>query len=815
MDRVASWMSEQGWTSFAYQRATWEAYRAGRSGLVHAPTGVGKTYAAALGPMVEALEDPDTPPGRMIWLTPLRALATDTTVNLQAAAAGLGLNWQIEKRTGDTSASRKAKQRKQLPHALVTTPESLSLLIGSPEAERLFQNVRAVICDEWHELLASKRGVQTELCLARLRHFAPELRIWGLSATLGNTDQAMRVLLGDRAEQGVLIRGEMAKQIDVVTLLPETMERFPWAGHIGIKLVDQVVTAVDEAATSLIFTNTRSQSEIWFQALLKARPDWLGAIALHHGSLERAVRDEVEELLRAGKLKCVVCTSSLDLGVDFSPVERVFQVGSPKGIARLMQRAGRSGHQPGARSVVIGVPTNAFELVEFAAARVAAGRGEIESREPLVRTLDVLAQHLVTVGLGGGFEEEAMLAEVRTTHAFAQMTDQEWAWVLDFVKRGGETLKAYPHFAKLVPRDGRLVVEDRQIARMHRMSIGTITADQAVVVRFKHGKKLGTIEESFITRLKPGQCFTFAGRLLQLVRYRNMTAEVAPAKRKQATVPRWQGGRSPLSTQLAAAVREQLDGARLDRYEGAEMEAVRPILELQKRWSHLPAPGELLIESLSSRDGHHAFVFTMAGRLVHEGLGSLLAYRIAQLAPRSLTVTGNDYGIELLSPDPLELDETQWRKLLSTENLMLDLLACLNATGLARQRFRSIARVAGLVFQGYPGQGKSSRQLQASSDLFFDVFADFDPENLLLDQARREVLERELEASRLQAVLDHVAGQQLCLVRPTRMSPLAFPLWADRIREAHVTTEAWQDRVKRMMDQLETAANRSGNRTLK
>ncbi|HSF40206.1 MAG TPA: DEAD/DEAH box helicase, partial [Thermoanaerobaculia bacterium] len=374
LSRLGRWFAGKGWAPFAFQREVWDAYRAGESGLIHAATGTGKTYAVWLAPLLEWMEShPEetarprrraaSPPLRVLWITPLRALAADTEASLRAPLVDLGLPWSLERRTGDTSASVRDRQRSRLPTALVTTPESVSLLLSRPDAKDLFSDLRLVVVDEWHELLGGKRGAQTELALARLRRFRPELRVWGLSATLGNPDVALAALLGP-GQSGRLVRGEAPKEIRIDSLLPGTIERFPWAGHLGLKLLPQAVAAIEEGKTALVFTNTRSQTEIWYQELLEARPDWAGEIALHHGSLDRKVRDWVEDGLREGRLRCVVCTSSLDLGVDFAPVDRVLQVGSPKGIARLVQRAGRSGHRPGLPSRVTCVPTNAFELVE-------------------------------------------------------------------------------------------------------------------------------------------------------------------------------------------------------------------------------------------------------------------------------------------------------------------------------------------------------------------------------------------------------------------------------------------------------------------
>ncbi|MCG8511400.1 MAG: DEAD/DEAH box helicase, partial [Rhodospirillales bacterium] len=484
---------------------------------------MGKTYAVFGGPLLEYVQThgekqaktKQIAPHTVLWVTPLRALAHDTQASLLEPVEAIGLPWSVELRTGDTSSSAKARQRKRLPTVLITTPESLSILLSYADARQCFATLQCVIVDEWHELLSTKRGVQAELALARLRQWNPQLRAWGLSATLGNLEEARDCLLGcadDKVSPGKLIHGKLPKAVEVQTLMPRTIERFPWAGHMGVKLLQQVIETIEEAKTSLLFTNTRSQAELWYQKIILKRPDLIGAVAIHHGSLDRAVRNEVEDLIRAGRLKAVVCTSSLDLGVDFSPVDQVLQLGSPKGVARLMQRAGRSGHQPGAISRVLGVPTHAFELIEFSAAREAIDQRRIEARPPLRKPLDVLAQHVITLACGEGFVPRELFDEVRTTHAYRDLTGQEWRWTLAFAEHGGETLRAYPQYARICLCDGRYTASSAPHAKQHRMTIGTITSDTAMLIKFRNGKTLGSIEESFVARLKPGDRFLFSGR---------------------------------------------------------------------------------------------------------------------------------------------------------------------------------------------------------------------------------------------------------------------------------------------------------------
>lgn len=809
--RVAQVFSERGWRPFKFQRDTWKAYANGESGLVHAPTGTGKTYAVWAPMLIEWLEETKgkrpgrkSPGLRILWITPLRALVQDTTRALGDLVEQLEMPWRVQARTGDTSAAVKAKQRKSYPTALVTTPESLSLLLSYPETREQFADLRAVIVDEWHELLATKRGGQTELGLARLRQWNPGLKTWGLSATLGNLDVALDCLVG-AGNTGRLINGDLKKKFVVETVVPKAMDRFPWSGHLGIKLVGDVVNAIEGANTTLVFTNVRSQTEFWFRALKEARPDWEDEIGIHHGSLDRDVRGEVEDRLRKGTIKAVVCTSSLDLGVDFTPVEQVIQIGGPKGVARLLQRAGRCGHQPGAVSKVICVPTQALEMVEYAVAREAINARRVEAREPIRAPLDLLSQHLVTIALGGGFEHKAMLREVRTAWSYRDLTDDEWQWTIDFVVRGGHTLRAYDQFRRVIENEGTYVVESKPIAKFHRMSIGTITGDQSIYVKYLSGKSLGSIEESFIAKIKPGSNFVFGGQTVTLVRVREMTAWVRKAKQGKGAVPIWGGGRSPLSSELADGVRAKFEEAREGIFNAREMRAVKRILRLQDEWSVIPRQNEFLVEKTITKEGVNWFVYPFAGRLAHEGLAALIGYRFARLEPMTISVAFNDYGLHLGTTTERELGEDDWRSLLSPHRLLEDLLECLNSTELVRRQFREVARVAGLVFQGYPGAQKSVRQVQASSSLFFEVFNKYDPENLLLSQSRKEVLDRQLEIQRLRGKLEEIQTQCLIIKETEHLTPFGFPLWSEGLR-GQVTSEKWADRVRRMVAELEAAS---------
>ena len=871
-----AWFATRGWTPFKFQREVWKAIAEGRSGLLHATTGAGKTYAVWLGALMSFMALPQSTrvpkaiktvaktekikaaPLTVLWLTPMRALAADTLRALQLPLEVLNstvnddatprfMAWSAGARSGDTAAAERSAQNQRLPTVLVTTPESLSLLLARADAKEVLGSVKMVVVDEWHELLGNKRGVQVQLALARLKRWnmAPTLPtscgslpsrgtnfpeggpvensgllIWGMSATLGNLSEAMHTLLGH--DNGVLVQGKLPKKLVIDSLLPRRAERFPWAGHLGLSMLPQVIAEIEKSSTTLVFTNTRSQAEIWYQEMLEARPDWAGVIALHHGSLDRAVREWVELGLKGGQLKAVVCTSSLDLGVDFLPVERVLQIGSPKGVARLLQRAGRSGHAPGRPSRITLVPTHSIEMVEGAAVRAAIAAGHIEARSSPEQPLDVLVQHLVTIALGGGFLPDDLYDEVRSTAAYAKLSRENWEWSLSFVAQGGPSLAVYPDYRRAVPdHEGVWRVPDARLARRHRMNIGTIVSDASMAVQYVGGAKIGTVEESFVARLKPGDCFLFGGRLLALVRIHEMTAWVRRATGKRPAVPRWSGGRLPLSTTLADAVVKQLALAGEGRYETPELQCVQPLLEIQQRWSALPTPDTLLAELLKTREGWHLFLYPFAGRPVHLGLANLIAWRVAQHAPRTFSIAVNDYGFELLSPTEVDWPallpevlksghDTHAQDALAHHDehaaLLHEVLASLNATELAQRRFREIARVSGLIFQGYPGEKRSNKQLQASSSLFYEVFRKYDPANRLLLQAEQELLAQELEIVRLRDTLARMNTQHLVVQTLVRPTPFAFPLMVERFRE-QLSNENVADRIARMVAQLDQAAD--------
>ncbi len=799
------WFAARGWDPFEFQLEAWDAYLGGWSGLVNAPTGSGKTYSLMLPVILEFIRNNPNYKSKKnngiqaIWITPIRALSKEIELSARRVIDGLNIGWKVGIRSGDTSVAQRAKQKLKPPELLITTPESLHLLLAQKGYAEFFSTLKVVIADEWHELMGSKRGVQVELALSRLKSIVPGLKIWGISATIGNMDQAIEALLGNyyHEKKFKLIRAEIEKKVEVISILPETLEKMPWSGHLGIHLLHRVVEIVKASTTTLIFTNTRSFAEIWYQKLLDRAPELSGLIAMHHGSISQELRNWVEDQLHEGKLKAVVCTSSLDLGVDFRPVETVIQVGSPKGVARFLQRAGRSGHHPGATSRIYFVPTHSLELMEAAALREAIRQKIVEDRLPYIRSFDVLIQYLMTLAVSDGFKQEEILPEIRNTFSFSSISDEEWYWLLNFMTTGGDSLQAYDEYRKVIIDRGVYKVENRAIAMRHRLSIGTIVGDSSLFIRFVSGKYLGTIEESFISRLSPGDVFWFAGKNLELVRIKEMEVHVRKSNRKSGAVPSWQGGRMPLSSQMSAMIRyklaELVEGNEFDE----EMKFLKPLFELQKYRSHLPGKHEFLIEYFQSSEGYHVTMYPFEGRFVHEGMAALVAYRIAQIQPITFSLAMNDYGFELLSDQPIPIEEAIETDMLGLDNLLKDIQASINSTEMARRKFRDIAAISGLVFKGYPGKPVKDRHLQSSSQLFFNVFHDYEAHNLLLRQSFEEVMDFQLEEVRLRKALKRIASQKIILTTPDKPTPFGFPIMVDGMREK-LTSEKLEDRIKRM-----------------
>ena len=808
---LLEWFASRGWSPALFQRTAWARGLDGGSGLIVTPTGSGKTLAAFGGALLEAMCSPVEPSRRrqkgpkparikVLWVTPLRALANDTVRALREPLDALETGWTVAMRTGDASARDRRLARTGQAEVLVITPESLALTLSYPDSSAILGGVRWIVVDEWHELMGNKRGVLLQLCLARIRAMAPASRTWGLSATLGNLDEAAAALLPVDGPPPHIIGAAKRRKVVLQTLLPDANEHFPWAGHLGLSQLQRVSELLVGVRSSVVFTNTRSQAELWHKALSSVWLDAPEMLDLHHGSMSQVLRAQAEQGLRDGSVRCVVATSSLDLGVDFPAVDQVFQIGSPKGVARLIQRAGRAKHRPGEAGSIVCVPTHALEVVEYAAARQALLSGQIESRPVPRLSLDVLAQHLVTLALGGGFERDAVLQEVRRAHSFSTLTDDQFASVLDFIVRGGAALEHYPDFRRVeVDAEGVYRMTDRRAAMRHRLNIGTITSDGSLLVRLLKGGSLGSVEEGFLARLKPGDVFQFAGRSLQLARIQDMTAYVRIAKVRDGRVPKWAGGRMPMSSELG---RQMLLTLQQDT-RSPEMRYARGLLDLQAALSQVPSPERSVAESIHTRDGWHLFVYPFAGRVVNEGLAALLALRWGRIQPNTFGYAANDYGLVVSAQARAEMDVASLARLLSPDNVLDDLLEGVNLSELCRRQFREVARVAGLLPPSLPGRApRSIRQLQASSGLLFDVLRQHDPGHMLLEQAQREVMEQQLDVYAITRALTQLRATGPELYHPASLTPFSFPLWAESMR-GQLSNEDWKTRIARTAKQLE------------
>ena len=802
-----NWFKDQGWKSFPFQTQTWTAFLQGKNGLLNAPTGSGKTYALWFPIVLDYInKNPDykakhKPGLKAIWITPLRALSVEIKQAAERIVTDLDLPLTVGIRSGDTSQSERAKQSKKMPDLLITTPESLQLLLASKEFAKTFANCSAIVIDEWHELLGTKRGVQMELALSRLKTVAPKMRIWGISATIGNLELAQQVLLGLNSEayqNSVLIRANINKKIKVLSILPEKMDSYPWRGHMGLHLIDEVAKIIRRSKTTLIFTNVRSACEMWFQAILEKYPEFAGDMAMHHGSISRETRLWVENAIRNEDLKVVVCTSSLDLGVDFAPVETIIQVGGPKGVARFLQRAGRSGHQPGKESVIYFLATHAIELIEASALKKAAEKTIVEDRIPYLNSWDVLVQYLNTLAVSDGFYPDEIFEEVKNTFCYQNITKENWNWILNFITNGSQSLQAYDEFKKVeVEQDGRFKINSRLIAMHHRMQIGTIVGDAVLNVKYLSGGYIGTIEEWFASKLKPGDVFTFAGKRLELFRVKNMQVLVRKADpKKSSRVVSWMGGRMALSVQMSELLREELYAANTDKLT-PELIALQPLFARQRKESIVPDANEFLIETFKTREGFHAIFYPFEGRFVHEALASMLSYRISLLFSITFSLAYNDYGFELLSDQEIDMESVFDNNLFSTEYVHHDLQKSLNSTEMARRKFRDISVIAGLVFTGMPGKPVKTKHLQSGSQLLFEVFRDYEPDNLLLQQAFIETFEHQLEEGRLIQALERINRQTIVFKQCNKPTPFSFPIITDRLREK-LSSETLAERIKKM-----------------
>ena len=795
-------MKEKGHEPFSFQSQTWERYHNNFSGMVVAPTGFGKTFSIFLAVVIDYLNHPNKYKKglKLIWISPLRSLAKDLAKAMSAVVEEIGLDWEVAVRNGDTPTNVRRKQERLMPDVLLTTPETLHLLFSQKKNSRWFKNVACIAVDEWHELLGSKRGVLTELAIARIKKLSSKTRIWGISATIGNLEEAKNVLI-PYALKTTMIRAKEKKKIEIVSVLPDEVEELSWAGHLGKKMSSKIIPIIYENNTTLIFTNTRNQSELWYQIIIEEAPDLIGQIAIHHGSIDKVQRNWIEEAISEGLLKAVVCTSSLDLGVDFKPVDCVIQIGSAKGIARFMQRAGRSGHSPFEVSKMYAVPTHSLQLIEVAAVKEAIKQNEIETRHPYVLTYDILVQFLVTLAVGEGFKAVDTFELVKEVHAFQYLTKEEFDWCIHFITNGGNTLNSYEEFHKVVlDDDGVYRVRSRRIAMMHRMNIGVIVGEVMMYVKFFSGGYIGMIEEFFISKLKKGDAFVLGGKVVEMQQIKDMTVLVKRSKKKKAITPSWLGGRLPLTSYLTHFLRLKLNDALTPNNREKELKFLHPLLKRQENNSHIPKSDEFLVEKIETKEGHHLFVYPFEGRLVHEIMASLIAYRISKIKKLTFTIAQNDYGFELLSDQEIPLHKDNINSIFSKENLIQDVTASINASEMASRKFRDIAVVAGLVVQSQPGNKKSNKSLQSSSGLIFRVLNDYEPNNLLLKQAYNEVFDYELEKVRLQGAFQRISESKIILKKANNFTPLSFPLKVDSLRGT-MSNEELSKRIERIQKQ--------------
>ena len=801
MTPVEKWFKSNGWRPQDFQIDCWEHYNKGENLMLHAPTGTGKTYAIWGGILNEYFELKEIKEGiNIIWITPLRALAVEIQKSTQQLSSDLKTGIKVDLRTGDTPQSRRIKQNQNFPFGLITTPESLHVLLSSKKHKDFFKNLRAVVVDEWHELLGTKRGVQTELAISYLRFLIPKLKTIGISATLGNKELAGEILMG-LGNNFKTITSKIKKRINVKSIIPKSMERFPWRGHLGTHLIDEVIKIIRKGKTTLIFTNTRSQCEMWYHKIIHSYPELAGVIAMHHGSIDKKIRLWVENGLREKKLKVVVCTSSLDLGVDFSPVETCIQVGSPKGVGRFIQRAGRSGHQPNNPSTIYFLPTHAIELIESVALQEGIKKQMIEDRLPHINSYDVLLQFLTTLAVGGGFFPDQIFPVIKKTFSFHAINSNKWKWILNFLTKGSQSLEYYDEFKKVhISEDGMMTVLDKGVALRHRLSMGTIVSDSVLKIKYQTGKYLGTIEEWFISKLSRGDVFTFAGRNLELLTLNGMEVIVRKSKVKKAKIPAWIGGRFSFSSNLSDLLKNTFHNKK--NYSTREFKALKSIFKQQNRESKIPNSDELLIERFKTREGFHTLFYLFEGYAVNEAISSLLAYRISLLKPITFTISVNDYGFELLSDQEFDRNIFLENNLLTKEYLLDDLSKSLNISEMSRRKFREIAVISGLVFQGYPRRPVKTKHLQSGSQLFYDVFKEHEPDNLLYLQAINETFDHGIESPRIQRSFEKIENLKIVWKDCKYPTPLSFPLITDRIR-SKLSSESVEDRIRKMYLKLE------------
>ncbi|WP_022684680.1 ligase-associated DNA damage response DEXH box helicase [Sphingomonas phyllosphaerae] len=762
---LTTWFASRGWQPRRHQLAMLEEARAGHHALLIAATGAGKTLAGFLPTLAELIEHP-TEGLHTLYISPLKALAVDIQRNLLGPVAEMGVDIRVETRTGDTPSDRKARQRVKPPQILLTTPESLSLLLSYPDSFTMFAGLKTIVVDEVHAFATGKRGDLLNLCMARLQRIAPGSRRVALSATVADPDGYRAWLAPDGdIDRVALVHGDPGVDPDIAILLPEG--RVPWAGHSGRYAAEQVMAEIETHRTSIVFCNTRSLAELIFQDLWKANAMQL-PIGIHHGSLEKEARRKVEAAMADGRLRALVATASLDLGVDWGDVDCVIQMGAPKGSSRLLQRIGRSNHRLDQASEAIVVPGNRFEYLEARAALDAVEAGELDADVFRMGALDVLAQHVMACACAAPFEQAAMLDEIRSSLPYSALTDELFDRVLGFIRDGGYSLRAYDRFKRLTQdADGLWRVSHPRFVAQHRLNAGIIVEATMLKVRFRNGRALGKVEESFAATLSHGDTFFFAGLSLEVEKI-DTEDLIVRATSRPARIPTYGGSRMPLSTNLANRVRRFLDTpAEWHRFP----DDVREWLEIQQRRSTLPHPDQLLVETFPREGRHYMIAYSFEGWNAHQSLGMLVTRRMETLGLKPLGFVANDYAIACYGLEKV----TDPAALFSADILEHEFVEWVERSHLLKRAFREVAVIGGLVERQHPGKRKTGRQVTFSTDLIYDVLRQYEPGHVLLEAAWADARARMTDVGRLADLLDRAADTMIHVDLP-RVTPLAVPV---------------------------------------
>ncbi|QIL03274.1 ligase-associated DNA damage response DEXH box helicase [Sphingomonas sinipercae] len=770
---VEQWFAERGWQPRRHQLDMLDAARAGRNALLVAATGSGKTLSGFLPTICDLAEAP-AEGLHTLYVSPLKALGVDVQRNLVGPIEEMGLDIRAETRSGDTPSDRKARQRVRPPQILLTTPESLSLLLSYPDSATMFAGLKTIVIDELHAFAREKRGDLLALSIARLHHLAPGLRRVGLSATISDPDAYRAWLAPDGdIETVALVQGDPGAEPDLSILIPQN--RIPWSGHSGRHAAREVMELIEQHRTTLVFCNTRSLAELIFQDLWTVNDKSL-PIGIHHGSLALEARRKVEAAMAAGKLRGLVATASLDLGIDWGDIDLVVQMGAPKGSSRLLQRIGRANHRLDEPSKGIVVPGNRFEYMEARAALDAIDDGELDPEQLRPGTLDVLAQHLLAMACASPFHESAMLAEVRSAAPYAGLKDETFEEILNFIATGGYSLKAYDKFRRLVREsDGTWRIAKPTIAAQHRLNAGVIVEQPLLTVRFRNGRKLGTIEEGYASTLTVGDHFYFSGLSLEVEQFKD-TDILVRASSKEARIVTYGGQRMSMSTHLANRVRQMI----ADRNDWARFpEGVSEWLEVQDRRSRIPEPDELLVETFQHERLHYMVAYSFEGWNAHQSLGMLITRRMETAGLKPMGFVANDYGIACYGLEPI----TDPKALFSPDILEREFVDWVENSMLLKNAFREVAVIGGLVERQHPGRRKTGKQVSFSTDLIYDVLRRYEPQHLLLRAAWDDARSRMTELGRLVRLVDRAAATMVH-VEADRITPMAVPLMVIVGREA-------------------------------